>query len=86
MDEIAQQYVQTLPDARRTLINKVRAFSFLAKMMIASPLDTEKFERSREQPMPVTPKFAMDDNLWRADHPAEHRTQIVGAAKPQAAE
>lgn len=69
MDEIARQYAQTDPDARQTAINKIRAFLFLAKILTATPLDREKFERSREHPMSCTPAYAVSDDAWLAVHP-----------------
>jgi uncharacterized protein YbjT (DUF2867 family) len=86
MDEIAQEYVQILPDARQTLINKARAFSFLAKMMVASPLDTKKYERSREHPMPTKPTFAMDDATWQDTHLLGKELPVLHGKKTRAAE
>ncbi len=68
IDDIARYYVETDPLARQTLANKVRAFSLLSKIMVASPLDREKFERAREFPTTPARKYAMADDLWLAKH------------------
>ncbi|MCE7999935.1 MAG: NmrA family NAD(P)-binding protein [Rhodobiaceae bacterium] len=68
IDEIARHYVQTDPDARQTLINKVRALSLLSKIFVATPLDREKFAQSREFPMSRTPTYAAKDDVWLETH------------------
>ncbi len=86
MDEIARHYAQTDPDARQTVINKIRAFSFLAKIMMATPLDREKFERSREHPMSGTPEYAVSDDAWLGTHPENSHLRSARVTTINAAE
>ena len=69
IDDIARHYVETDPLARQTLANKIRAFSLLSKIVVASPLNRDEFERSREYPSSRSPTYAMADEQWLATHP-----------------
>ncbi len=68
IDDIARHYVKTDPFARQTLANKIRAFSLLSKILMATPLNRQEFESAREFPNPQTPKYAMADEQWLATH------------------
>ena len=62
-DTIAQRYA-TLPEARRTIPNKLRALTLMMKMMTTRVPDLDLWERNRDHPLIANGKLAQDNPDW----------------------
>ncbi len=67
-DAIAKRYVAQRPEARRTPGNQLRAMKNFMRMLIASPIDPIKTERSRDHALLENGTFAPDSTEWMATH------------------
>ena len=64
-DAIARRYA-TLPEARRTMANKVRALNLMMKMIATWVPDFDQWEKNRDHPLIANGMFAQDNPDWLA--------------------
>ncbi len=64
-DAIAQRYA-TLPEARRTMANKVRALTLMLKMIATRVPDLTQWEQNRDHPLIANGMLAQDNPDWLA--------------------
>ncbi len=64
-DAIAQRYA-TLPEARRTIANKVRALNLMLKMIATRVPDLNQWEQNRDHPLIANGMLAQDNPDWLA--------------------
>jgi len=67
-ETIAQRYVSTRPEARRTLRNKVKAIWAFAKILLTSTPDVKAIERRWEVPQLPSSRFATENLYWKKTH------------------
>ena len=64
-DAIAQRYA-TLPEARRTMANKLRALNLMMKMIATRVPDLNQWEQNRDHPLIANGMLARDNPDWLA--------------------
>jgi NAD(P)H dehydrogenase (quinone) len=81
-EAIARRYA-ALPRNRRTLGNRVREFAeFLITPLRPGP-NLDRYDRELRRPIPSTPRFALDSEVWRREHTIEPptRTTRIGESR-----
>lgn len=67
-ETIARRMVDTRPEARQTLGNKLRALKNFARLLATPAFDPESVERERDHVLLNSPDFARDSTGWRDTH------------------
>ena len=75
-ETIARRYAG-LPEARRTLTNKLRAVADFMRIGFTPAYDLDRFEREQHHPLPVRPGLAVTSKAWRAEHGATRPTNAA---------
>ena len=75
-DAIARRYA-TLPEARRTMANKVRALNLMMKMIATRVPDLDQWEQNRDQPLIANGMLAQDNPDWLATAERQLPTLLV---------
>jgi len=80
-ETIARRYA-ALPRNRRTLSNRVRAFAdFLITPLRPGP-NLARYDRELRRPVPSTPQFALESEVWRREH-LESPARTTRIAEPR---
>jgi len=66
-ETIARRYA-ALPQAKKTFGNGSRAFADFMRTPMSPGYDLDRFEREQSHPVPPTPRLALDDERWQAEH------------------
>jgi len=69
-ETIARRYA-ALPASRQSFAGRVAAFASFMAVGILPGFDPLAYDRAQEQPVPSTPRLALDDAGWVASHGAE---------------
>jgi len=67
-ETIARRYA-SLPEARRTFGNGLRASADLLRIGLTPARNIDRYERDHHHPVPANPRLAAEDEAWRASHP-----------------
>jgi hypothetical protein len=67
-ETIARRYA-SLPEARRTFGNGLRASADLLRIGLTPARNIDRYERDHHHPLPANPRLAAEDEAWRASHP-----------------
>jgi NAD(P)H dehydrogenase (quinone) len=66
--EITVKRYAALPFARKTFVNRARAFVNFNLVPFSPGYNLDQFERQQFHPLPPVPRFAMRDNRWQSEH------------------
>jgi NAD(P)H dehydrogenase (quinone) len=66
-ETIARRYA-ALPEARRTLGNKLRALGDFMRIGFTPAYNLDRYEREQQHPFPAHPKLAAASSTWREEH------------------
>lgn len=69
-ETIARRYAAR-PEARRTLSNHTAAIVRFLRTPLSPGYDLDRFDGEQGFPLPSSPKLAVDDQRWRAEHDFE---------------
>ena len=67
---VARRYA-ALPQAKRSLGSDLRAFADFVRTPLSPGYNLDRFDRKQGFPVPARPRFAMDDERWRAERGAQ---------------
>ncbi len=68
-ETIAQRYA-VLPEARRTVANKLRTLGDFLRIGFTTAYNLDRYEREQQHPLPAHPRLTADSGVWRAEHGA----------------
>ena len=63
----ARRYA-ALPFARKTFANRLRAFVNFNRVTFSPGYDLDRYQRRQFHPMPPNPRYAMENDQWKAEH------------------
>lgn len=69
-ETIVRRYVSERPEARRSLLNLLRAVTNFARIPLTPALDFNRWQRIQDQPAPKATRLAADSPVWLATHNA----------------
>ena len=67
-ETITRRTVGTLPEAVRTVGNKLRAMRNFANILLSAKIDPDALERRRDHVLLESPTFVRDSQAWREKH------------------
>jgi len=67
-ETIARRYIAERPEAKRTMVNKLKAIKFFIKMLLTPSPDMDKYERDQGHPLIANPEYSSDSNEWLSTH------------------
>ncbi|WP_108808530.1 NmrA family NAD(P)-binding protein [Aquimarina spinulae] len=65
---IAQKYLSTMPEAKQTFKNKLKAMRFMIKVVFTKTWDMKKYEKEQGFPNFKNTSFCMDSEEWKLTH------------------
>jgi uncharacterized protein YbjT (DUF2867 family) len=65
---ITQRYLSTLPEAKQTLVNKLKAMQFMMKVVFTKTWDMKKYEKEHGFPNFKNTEFCMNSEEWKLTH------------------
>ncbi|MBG6128977.1 uncharacterized protein YbjT (DUF2867 family) [Aquimarina sp. EL_43] len=65
---IAQKYLSTMPEAKQTFKNKLKAIRFMIKVVFTKTWDMKKYEKEQGFPNFKDTSFCMDSEEWKLTH------------------
>ncbi|MEW8553711.1 MAG: NmrA family NAD(P)-binding protein [Candidatus Thiodiazotropha sp.] len=73
-ESIARRYINSYaPITVPTLGNKLKAIGSFIRLALTSPVDLDKFEKSRDYPLPVNPAYSIESTSWVQSHDKQHK-------------
>ncbi|PUB77428.1 MAG: NmrA family transcriptional regulator [gamma proteobacterium symbiont of Ctena orbiculata] len=73
-ESIARRYINSYaPITVPTLGNKLKAIGSFIRLALTSPVDLDKFEKSRDHPLPVNPAYSIESTSWVQSHDKQHK-------------
>jgi len=75
-ETIAHRY-STLPHNRRTLGNRLRELAQFVVAPMSRGFNLERYDRELRSPIPSQPRFALDSEIWRREHPVADAARAV---------
>jgi NAD(P)H dehydrogenase (quinone) len=75
-ETIARRY-STLPHNRRTLGNRLRELAQFVVAPMSRGFNLERYDRELRSPIPSQPRFALDSEIWRREHPVADAASAV---------
>ncbi|MEW8450417.1 MAG: NmrA family NAD(P)-binding protein [Candidatus Thiodiazotropha sp.] len=73
-ESIARRYINSYaPITVPTLGNKLKAIGSFIRLVLTSPVDLDKFEKSRDYPLPVNPAYSIESTSWVQSHDKQHK-------------
>lgn len=72
-ETITRRYVAQRPEARRNIVNWLRAMATFARIPLTPALNFARLQRIQEQPEPKQRRFATDSPNWLATHGGPQR-------------
>ena len=79
-ETIARRHA-ALPASRQSFGARLAAFARFLAVPILPGFDPVAYDRGQEQPVPPTPRLALDDADWRASHGCEGSAVVRGPLK-----
>ncbi len=79
-DTIARRYAEQLPEANRTLGNKLKAMAAFAKILLTKAPKPDALEQGWEIPILKTRLFADDNSGWRQNHDVPNAYGVNGTS------
>jgi NAD(P)H dehydrogenase (quinone) len=79
-ETIARRHA-ALPASRQSFGARLAAFARFLAVPILSGFDPVAYDRGQEQPVPPTPRLALDDADWKASHGFEGSAVVRGPLK-----
>ncbi len=82
-ETIARRYAAR-PEARRTFVNWLRTFVDFLRTPVSPGYNPERLDHALRFPLPETPRLAMANERWKAEHGAQFAQHpVVGAPQTQ---
>jgi uncharacterized protein YbjT (DUF2867 family) len=66
---VAKRYARR-PEAKRSVGNRIRAIANFMRTPMMPGYDLARYDKSLQSPMPTSPRFSMEDDVWMANHRA----------------
>jgi NAD(P)H dehydrogenase (quinone) len=79
-ETIARRHA-ALPQSRQSFRTRLAVFAGFMAVPILPGIDPVSYDRAQEQPVPPTPRLALDDEEWRASHGSEGSVVVRGPLK-----